>query len=484
MSASPWRDPEAEMRRMASEARPYYAESLDFPKLWQEFPPPPAYFNTVYRMPREQLRALQEERFKWQMTRAWEVPFFNRRWREVGIEPGDIRSIEDLSKLPPYTVNDIRESIARCPPFGDFMGVTPQDGNRLPLVIQTSGGTTGLPRPMFYSPRDREIMAILGSRRLVMHGVRPGDLVQVTRALGLPNGGFHVREALWKYTGAVPVMTGSGNVTPTRRQIEIMQAWGINVLVGFPAYLRHMAIVARDELGIDPRTLGIRSLDSNLGAEDRSSIEELWGCPCHDFYGAHESGMVAADCVFQSGMHIQEDAFIVEILDPETLEPVPEGEKGNICVTSLYKYSAPLIRYNINDVSAILPGRCGCGSTLARLDRIFGRSDNMVKLRGVNVFPEAIGALIAEDKRSNGEFFCVVERVGAAGHDQMTVMIEANDDRVDRESLRTALERRINEALAVKIPVTIVGRGELDQYTGVSQVTKARRLLDKRKAQP
>jgi len=468
--------------RMSREQPPYYWQSLDFPQLMEEYPPPPAFFNTVYRMPRTQLRALQEQRFKTQIARAWEVPFYQRRWSAAGLAPGDIRGIADLTKIPPYTVNDIRDSIERNPPFGDFMGVAPQDGRRMPLVIQTSGGTTGLPRPMLYAPRDREIMAILGARRLTMHGVRPGDLVQVTRALGLPNGGFHVREALWKYVGAVPVMTGTGNVTPTRRQIEIARAWGVNVLVGFPAYLRHMAIVARDEMGIDPTSLGIRALDSNLGTENRKTVEDLWGCPCHDFYGAHESGMVAADCAYRDGMHIQEDAFIVEILDPLTGKGVPEGEKGNVCVTTLFKYSAPLIRYNINDVSLIMPGTCACGSTLARLEKIFGRSDNMVKLRGVNVFPEAIGSLVAEEARSTGEFFCVVDRVGEAGHDEMTVMVELADPSVDRQTLQPELERRLHDALAVKVLVQLVGRGELDQYTGVTQVTKPRRLLDKRKA--
>lgn len=473
--------PEEAMARMSQEPRPYYWQSLDFAQLTKDYPPPPAFFNTVYRMPRPQLRELQEKRFKTQIARAWEVPFYQRRWAAAGLQPGDIREIADLTKIPPYTVNDIRASIERNPPFGDFMGVSPQDGQRMPLVIQTSGGTTGLPRPMLYSPQDREIMAILGSRRLTMHGVRPGDLVQVTRALGLPNGGFHVREALWKYCGAVPVMTGSGNVTPTRRQIEIARAWGVNILVGFPAYLRHMAIVARDEMKIDPRSLGIRALDSNLGTENRKTVEDLWGCPCHDFYGAHESGMVAADCAFQNGMHIQEDAFIVEILDPITGDPVPEGNKGNVCVTTLFKYSAPLIRYNINDVSAIMPGTCGCGSTLARLEKIFGRSDNMVKLRGVNVFPEAIGALVSQDARSTGEFFCIVDRVGAAGHDEMTVMVEAADASVDTQALHQDLERRLHDSLAVKVLVKLVQRGELDQYTEVTKLTKPKRLLDKRK---
>ena len=475
-------NPADELKRMSEEKAPYYWQSLDFEKLVQDYPPPPTFFNTVYRMPREALRELQERRFRTQIERAWEVPFYARRWREAGLDVGDIRCIDDLARIPPYTVDDIRESIARHPPFGDFMGVSPADGRRMPLVIQTSGGTTGLPRPMLYSPQDREVMAILGARRLTMHGVRPGDLVQVTRALGLPIGGFHVRDARWKYTGAVPVMTGTGNVTPTRRQIEIMKAWGTTVIVGFPPYLRHMALVARDELNIDPRSLGIRALDSNLGVEDRKSVEDLWGAPCYDFYGAHESGMVAADCVFQSGMHIQEDAFVVELLDPQTGKAVAQGEKGNVCVTTLFKYSAPLIRYNINDVSRIMPGTCGCGSTLLRLEKIFGRSDNMVKLRGVNVFPEAIGALVAEDARSTGEYFCVVERAGAAGREEMTVMVEATGASVDVTALHADLERRLHEALGVKVQVQVVGRGELDQHTGVTRNTKPRRLLDKRKA--
>jgi phenylacetate-CoA ligase len=467
---------------MTGEQPPHYWRSLDFAKLVEDYPPPPQYFRTVYRMPREALRELQERRFRAQIARAWQIAFHRRRWQEAGLAESDIRSIADLSKIPAYTVADIRDSIERNPPFGDFMGVSSADGKTMPLVIQTSGGTTGLPRPMLYAPQDREVMAILGARRLVMHGVRPGDLVQVTRALGLPNGGFHIREALWKYTGAVPVMTGTGKITSTRRQIEIMRAWGTNVLIGFPAYLRQMAMVARDEMNIDPRTLGIRALDSNLGAEDRASVEDLWGAPVYDFYGAHESGMIAAECVFQDGMHIQEDAFIVEILDPDTGLPVARGEKGNVCVTTLFKHSAPLIRYNIADVSSIRSGTCACDSTLLRLERIFGRSDNMVKLRGVNVFPEAIGALVVEDPHTTGEFFCIVERAGEAGRDEMRVSVEATVALDERAMLRRDLETRLNEVLGVKILVEIVDAGALDRYTGVTQNTKPKRLLDKRNA--
>jgi phenylacetate-CoA ligase len=243
-----------------------------------------------------------------------------------------------------------------------------------------------------------------------------------------------------------------------------------------------MAIVARDEMNIDPHTLGIRALDSNLGPEDRASVEALWGAPVYDFYGAHESGMIAADCVYQDGMHIQEDAFIVELLDLETGMPVPPGARGNVCVTTLFKHSAPLIRYNIADVSSIRTGTCACGSTLLRLAAIFGRSDNMVKLRGVNVFPEAVGALVVEDRRTNGEFLCVVERAGEAGRDEMYVSVESTVAHGERDAVRRDLERRLNEALGVRILVEIVDAGTLEPTTGVSQNTKAKRLLDRRLA--
>src|SRR5258706_16227484 len=158
-------------------------------------------------------------------------------------------SLEDMKKSRPYTVPDLRHSTERGPPFGDYMGI---ELGKFPLVLQTSGGTTGLPRPMLYTPRDREVTNILGGRRFYLQGIRPGDLVQSTYSIGLTNGGFATREAPWKYTSAVPVMTGSGAATPTRRQIEIMKAWGVMHLLGFASYFAHMPREASDEIGIDP----------------------------------------------------------------------------------------------------------------------------------------------------------------------------------------------------------------------------------------
>lgn len=460
---------------------PWYWRSLDFEKLTRDYPPPPDYFRTTYRMPRDELRSLQEVRFLETVRRGWEIPFFQRHWGRAGMEPGDIRALDDLQKIPPYSVHDIRESIELNPPFGDFMGLSPEDGKRMPLVLQTSGGTTGLPRPMLYSPQDRETMAILGGRRFALHGIKPGDLVLVTYALGLSNGGMAPREALWRYTGAIPVMSGSGATTPTRRQIELIKAWKINVILGFPAYLRHMALVARDEMGIDVKSLGVRLIGTHLGMEDRAQIEALWGAPCFDMYGTHESGMLGAECRHQRGMHVQEDAFILEIADPESGQILADGERGTVYITTLYKYGAPQIRFNVNDISAFSTDSCPCGSTMRRLHRIYGRNDNMVKLRGVNVFPEAVGAAIAEDARTNGEYFCIVDRVGEAGTDEMRVLAEVRDRDSERTAIKADLERRMKEVLGVRVSVELYDQGGLDHYTGTSRTSKVKRLLDRRK---
>jgi phenylacetate-CoA ligase len=459
---------------------PWLFRALDYEALAREFPPPPNFFREAFRISRDELRSRQEQRFLETVKRGWEIPFFQRHWGAVGLEPVDIRGLDDIGKIPPYTVKELRESIERAPPFGDFMGMSPADGARMPLVLQTSGGTTGLPRPMLYAPRDREVMAILGGRRFALHGVQPGDRMMVTYSLGLGNGGMAPREAIWRYSGAVPIMTGSGASTPTRRQIEIAKAWGINVILGFPSYLRHLAIVAKEEMGIDPHSLGIRALGSHLGQEDRQRIEELWNAPCHDAYGTHESGMMAAECGERSGMHIQEDAVILEIADTQTGELLPEGEKGAVYITTLYRWGAPQIRFNINDVSRIIPGPCACGGTFRRLDRIFGRNDTMVKLRGVNVFPEAVGAVVVADARSNGEYVCIVERTGAEDREEMTVMIEVRDDTVDRARLRRDFEQRFKEVLGVRVMVEPVDRGATDRHTGTSTTSKIKRLIDRR----
>ena len=461
---------------------PVYHRSLDFEALWHEFPPAPDYLKTRFTLSRDELYALQETRFRQQVRRAWEVPFYQRHWRKAGIEPGDIRTLEDLACLPTFSVHDMRESIERRPPWGDLIGIDPDIDDPVPLILQTSGGTTGLPRAMIYTPRDREVMNINTGRRMYMQGVRPFDLVQVALATGLLNAGFLMRESIWKYTGAVPIVTGSGNQTSTRRQIELMKAWGVHYFAALAPYARHVANVARDELKLDVRDLKLKAVLSWLGTDDRKLLEEQWGADVFDNYGTNEFGTVCCDCRHKTGMHIFEDSFVAEIADPDTLQPKAPGEEGVLVLTTLFKHAAPMIRFNTNDVLSFVPGTCPCGGTHRRLSQVFGRADNMVKLRGVNVFPEAIGAFVSEFTQSNGEYICVLERPVAGEGDTMTVHVETADQSVDKDALEAGLAHRLREALGVTLSVRAVDKGALASLTGISEVTKIRRLLDKRQA--
>ena len=459
------------------EAVPWYGRALDLEALWREFPPPPDYVERTHRMSRDELRRLQEKRFLAQVERAWQVPFYRLHWSAAGMQPGDVRSLDDLVKIPPYTVHDIRKSIERDPPWGDFIGLDPE--RPVPLIVQTSGGTTSLPRPMLYAPQDREVMNILMGRRLYLQGVRPFDPVQIALSFGLSNGGMAAREGVWKYSGAIAVPTGSGANTPTRRQIEILKEWRVKFLIGFPAYLRHMGIVAADELGIDPRSLGVKGLLVHLGVDSREMLEEQWGAPVYDCYGVHECGALAVDCEHRTGMHVFEDAFVVEVVDPQTGLPRPEGERGTLFLTTLFRHLAPVIRYNVNDVSAFARGACACGGTHRRLERIYGRTDHMVKLRGVNVFPEAVGEIVARNPRCNGEYVCVVDTIGDQ-RDELTVMAEMVQG--DADPVVTAeLQSRLREALGLRIAVKTVKAGELDALTGLNRTSKIQRLIDRRK---
>jgi phenylacetate-CoA ligase len=461
---------------------PLYYRSLDFEGLWRDYVPAPDYFESTYRFSRDELHALQARRFLQQMERAWQVPFYQRHWAKAGIQRDDIRDLDDLTRLPTFSVHDMRESISRNPPWGDLIGIDPEHDDPLPLLFQTSGGTTGLPRPMMYAPQDREVMNINTGRRMYMQGVRPFDLVQVALATGLPNAGFLLREGLWKYTGAVPIISGTGGQTSTRRQIELMQGWGVHFFAALGAYLRHVAIVARDEMKFDVRELKLKGLLSWLGTDDRKPIEELWGADVFDNYGTNELGTVCCDCSYKTGMHVFEDSFITEVTDPETALPnSAEDKKGNLIVTALFKHAAPMIRFNTNDIVSFIPGDCPCGSTHRRLSKVFGRADNMVKIRGVNVFPEAVGACIGEFGESNGEFVCVVDAPATSGQIEMTVMAEAADSSVVKPEFAAALSKRLHEALGVTLKVEVVDKGKLGHLTGIGEVMKVRRLVDRRK---
>lgn len=455
---------------------------LDFEALWREYPPAPEFIDGVYRASRDELRAIQEKRFLQQVARAWEIPFYQSFWGKAGVQPGDIRSLDDLTKLPTFSVHDLRETLEDNPPWGGLIGIDPASHDPIPLVLQTSGGTTGLPRAMMYTPQDREVMYINASRRLYMQGVRPFDLIQVALATGLQNAGPLLRESIVGYTGAVPIMTGTGNQTPTRRQIELLKSWGVHYFAAGASYMRHVATVAREEMGIDVRDLKLKGLFCWLGSDPREPIEEMWGAKVYDNYGMNEFGTIAADCEARGGMHVFEDTIIPEIRTPSGALTERPDEQGALVVTSLFKYAAPMIRYNTNDVFSFVGGVCACGGTHRRLSQMFGRADNMVKFRGTSIFPDAIGAVAAEDARTNGEFVCVLEKPDDAGRERLIVMIESPLEAAARPDLIATLEQRFKDAVGVKLEIEVVGPGELTGLTLIDKQTKPRRLIDKTKA--
>lgn len=455
---------------------PFYYQALDFAELVREYPPAPDFFRGVFRQSLEEIRAVQERRLRAAVERAYAVPFYRRQWDAAGVKPADIQTRADLKKLPMYTVEDIRQSVDAHPPFGDYVGPDVRAGG-VPWRIHSSGGTAGEPRPTFYSPWDREVGNILRARSYYWHGFKPGDVVMNTLLYSTHNAAYSAHEALWQWLGCIPVTTSAGVVTRTTRALEIAQKWQVNALVGFPEYLIYMAQVAKD-MGLEVgRDLPLKLIEC-FGKSDL--VREAWGVPAYDTYGMHEVQAISSECPYAGGHHIWEDAFIVELVDPETYEPVAPGELGTMIVTALYKDAYPIIRYDIKDVTRLWPqGQCDCGSWMQKIDPIHGRSDFMVKLRGVNVWPEGCGAIVATKSGLTGEYYCIVERHGT--REEMTLQAEYTDDAADRETLHRDLARTLRDRLNVGIKVELVPPGSLATLTGAGILPKARRLEDRRK---
>lgn len=460
---------------------PYYFSTLDFDGLIREYPPPPAFFEGMfYRWDRADIQRVQEERFLKEVRRAWEIPFYRRRWTEAGISPDDIRGLADLRRIPLYDVDDVRAGVERRPPFGDYQAFSLQDARKVPLRIFTSGGTTGRARPMIYSQRDWEIYTILMARIFYLHGARPGDVAQLPMTFGLHVGSFAGEHAVRRWLGCVPITTSSGSVTPSRRQIEIAREWGTTFFMGPPDYFLHLAQVAR-EMGVDiQRDLKVRLM--SIGGDPRP-VEDAWGCPCYDFFGANEYGMISAECQERQGLHIWEDAVIAETVDVDSGEPVGPGEKGNLVITALYKDGAPVIRYNTKDLTRLFDAQpCACGSWFRRMDHILGRSDTMVRLRGTNVWPEACGEVVRMDRRVTGEYYCIVERAGQPPHDrdEMTIIVEYKDNVSDQAALKKDLEEALRAHLDVSIKVELAQPSSLARLTGYGTEPKIKRFEDRR----
>lgn len=451
-----------------------YFDEVDYKRLLDEYPIGQAFLDGPARLSRDALRALQEKRFAAVMARAWQVPFYRRRWSEVGLEPGDIGGLDDLVKIPAFSKDDLMASVEAYPPFGDYHG---RDADFPNAVLHTTSGTTGTPQPLFFGPWDREVQNALLARAYRLQGLGADDVAHSVYGYGMVNGGHYVREAVTHFTDALYVPAGTGRDTPTEQQLEIMQRYGATALLGFADYIKRLADAAA-AAGLTPgEDIPMRIISGHIGQEDKAAISAAWGgARVYDWYGVGDTGVIAAEGPLADGMYIWEDAHIVEILDPETGAPLDDGLPGNICATPLFKTGVyPIVRFDTKDVTTALPPDPAFGIGFRRMPGFQGRSDNMVKLRGINVYPTAIGAMLDPHPATTGEYVCVLTREGP--RDALTVVIEVQEQ---SPALAEDLAGLLKRALGVEVGIELAAPGGTAAETQVESRQKPIRLIDRR----
>ena len=458
-----------------------YFDAAEIPVIRRDYPIGNAFMRRFKGMSRDELRSIQNERFLKVLTFAWKVPFYRRLWGDAGIEPSDVRGLDEIAKLPTFSKSDLMDSAEKYPPIGDYHGLEAhEDGPRPQVVIQTTSGTTGKPQPLIFGPKSREIQNLLLARTYLLQGMRQDDVVHSVYGFGMVNGGHYIRETVVHWIGAQLFSAGTGAETRSAQQVVLMRDFNATVLVGFGDFIKRLAEVALEN-GIEPgRNIHLRMISGHLGPDGGQPLSDLWGgCEVYDWYGVGDTGLIAGEGPDHSGMHVMEDAHYLELTHPDTGAPVGHGETGDMICTCLFKDDIfPIIRFNSHDVTEELAGASPLGLPFRRIVGFRGRSDNMVKLRGINVYPTAIGALLAAERNDfAGEYVCQVERVGA--QDEMTVIVEVRAEHGD--SLRREYERVLRARLGVAVNVSFAQPGGLNELTGVERRQKPIRLIDKRK---
>jgi phenylacetate-CoA ligase len=453
-----------------------YFEAVDVPRLMREFPVGDAFLARFRGMDREALHAHQDALFARQLQRAWQLPFYRRLWNAAGIQPGDIRGVDDIPKLPAFGKQEIMASIERQPPLGDHHGRDiPVDGRIMPMILHATSGTTGRPQPLLFSPRSREVHKLMLARAYLMQGLQPSDVVHSVYGHGPVNGGHYVRESVVHHTSAVFFSAGTGVETPSLKQVEYMRVFGATVIVGFADYIQRLAEVAREH-GIEPgRDIRIRMISGHLSKDARDSLAQAWGGPqLFDWYGVGDTGLIAAEGPDHEGMHVMEDAHWIEVCDVDTGAPVAHGQAGDLVVTCLFTEDIfPIVRFNTHDLTRLLPGPSALGLPFRRMEGFLGRSDNMVKLRGINVFPQSLSNTLAALPGFHGEYLCVLSQVG--GREEMTVRIECHAPR-DAE-LAGRYHAHLRQQLGVEVHVSLEAPRALAELTGVETRQKPLRLI-------
>ncbi len=422
-------------------------------------------------MPVGELRALQLQRLREVVGRVAHVPFYKQAFAERGIGAESIRTLDDLRRLPLTTKDDLR----RHYPLG-FLAVPREEIAR----IHGSSGTTGKPTFVAYTKQDLVTWANLCARFLVAGGLRPEHICHITFGYGLFTGGFGLHYGIER-VGAGICPAGGGN---TPRQIMLIQDVGADVLIGTPSYALHIAEVARSQ-GVDPRKLPLRF--GHFGGEPwteemRVEIEREFDMRAFNNYGLSEviGPGVSGECAARTGMHISEDHFLVECVDPVTLEPVAEGQPGELVFTALTKEAFPLLRYRTRDIASVArSGGCACGRTGARMSRVIGRSDDMLIIRGVNVYPSQVEEALLRVEGIAPHYVIEVSREGTL--DDVVVRVEMRvQDFSDKMSTMQRLRERLDHAIysitGLRMRVELVDPQTLERSMG-----KAVRVVDKRK---
>lgn len=459
---------------------PNYFDEVDHRRLIAEYPIGDAFLAGPARISPAGLRELQERRFRAVIARAWEVPFYRRRWRAAGLEPGDVRGLDDLARIPPYSKSDLMASVAEHPPFGDYHGIDRGHAACPGMVLHTTSGTTGTPQPIWFGAFDREVQNALLARAYRLQGLTDDDVVHSVYGFGMVNGGHYIREAVLHFTKALLLPAGTGLETRSEQQVELMRLYGATVIVGFADYIRRLAEVAA-EAGLDPRRdLKVRKIIGHIGQDGREALSAGWGgAEVFDWYGVGDTGIIASEGPRHDGLYVWEDAHVVEVLDPDTGTALSDGRAGNLCVTALFKTGVyPIIRFNTNDLSCLLPPDPASGIGFRRIPGFLGRSDNMVKLRGINVYPTAIGGMLTAIDGLGGEYVCKVTRSGT--RDEMTVVAEVATGVAPSDALAADVAQRLRRQLGVEVIVELVAVGATAAVTGVEARQKPIRLIDER----
>lgn len=422
----------------------------------------------IETMPREQLQRLQVEKLRKTIEVCLNSPFYGKRLGELGITPESIQTVEDIRKIPFTTKADLRDNY----PFG-LVGGNMEEAIR----IHSSSGTTGHPTVVVYSRHDIDSWANMIARNMYMVGCRKSDVFQNSSGYGMFTGGLGFQygaEAL----GATTVPAAAGN---SKRQIMFIKDFGTTCLHAIPSYAIRLAEVFREEV-VDPASTKLHTLF--IGAEphtdeQRRRIERLLGVKAYNSFGMTEMNGpgVAFECKEQDGMHLWEDNYIVEIVNPDTLEPVPDGEIGEMVLTTLDRTMMPILRYRTRDLTRIIPGQCKCGRTHRRIDRIKGRTDDMFIIKGVNVFPMQVEKILVKYPGLGSNYLITLETID--DNDTMTVEVELDDMHTDvypeLQRMTRDIQRALKDEILLTPKVRLVKKGSLPVSEG-----KAVRVKDLR----